>query len=64
MIPNKGLSVYDDAVAPWRGEKLSEWKNDFIQHTARLDFPLHRPYNELSEEQKDLLWKGTKGVSR
>jgi len=63
VIPNKGLSVYDDAVAPWRGEKLSEWKNDFIQHTARLDFPLHRPYNELSEEQKDLLWKGTKGVS-
>jgi excinuclease ABC subunit A len=63
VVPDKSLSVYDDCVAPWRGEKLSEWKDDFIRDSARFDFPIHRPYRELSAEQRDLLWKGARGVA-
>lgn len=62
VIPDKSLSLYDDAVAPWRGEKLSEWKRDFIRDCAKLDFPIHRPYRELSAEQRKLLWHGAKGL--
>ena len=62
VIPDKSLSVYDDCVAPWRGEKLSEWKSDFIQASQRHDFPIHRAYRDLTEQQKDLLWKGASGV--
>jgi excinuclease ABC subunit A len=49
-------------VAPWRGEVLSEWKRDFIRDSAKHDFPIHRPYRELSAEQQRLLWKGAKGL--
>ncbi len=63
VIPDKSLSVYDDCVAPWRGEKLSEWKHDFIQSSSRQDFPIHRPYRELTPVQQDLLWKGARGVA-
>ena len=62
VIPDKSLSVYDNAVAPWRGEKLSEWKEDFIRDSSRHDFPIHRPYRELTAAQRDLLWKGARGV--
>lgn len=62
VIPNKGLSVYDDAVMCWRGEKMSEWKNEFIQTSHKHKFPIHRPYFELTDEQKDLLWHGAPGV--
>lgn len=64
VIPDKSLSVYDDAVMCWRGEKMSEWKNEFIHAVMNLDFPVHRPYYALSEEQKNLLWEGdeTKGI--
>ncbi|MBL7983966.1 MAG: excinuclease ABC subunit A, partial [Flavobacteriales bacterium] len=48
--------------ACWRGEKLSEWKADFIRDSAKFDFPIHRPYRELSAEQRKLLWNGAKGV--
>lgn len=63
VVPDKRLSVYDDAVAPWRGEKLSEWKRDFIRDSAKHDFPIHRPYRELSAEQRKLLWNGARGVA-
>jgi excinuclease ABC subunit A len=63
VVPDKSLSVYDDCVAPWRGEKLSEWKDDFIRDSAKHDFPIHRPYRELSSDQRDLLWKGARGVA-
>jgi excinuclease ABC subunit A len=63
VIPDKSLSLYDDCVAPWRGEKLSEWKRDFIQSSSRHDFPIHRPYRELTAAQQDLLWKGARGVA-
>ncbi len=62
VIPNKGLSVYDDAVFCWKGEKMSEWKNEFIHSTASCDFPIHRPYFKLTEKDKDLLWHGAPGV--
>lgn len=62
VVPDKRLSVYDGCVAPWRGEKLSEWQVDFIRDSAKHDFPIHRPYRELSSAQRDLLWKGAKGV--
>lgn len=62
VIPDKSLSLYDDCVAPWRGEKLSEWRSDFIRDCGAFDFPIHRPYRDLDPEQLDLLWKGAKGL--
>lgn len=56
VIPNKNLSVYEDAVAAWRGETMSEWKRSFIRKAK--DFPIHKPYHELSKEQKQFLWRG------
>lgn len=60
VIPDKSLSVYEGAVAPWKGETLGEWRDDFIRLAAAAGFPIHKPYKELSREQKDLLWHGTK----
>lgn len=57
VIPDQGLSVYDDAVACWRGATSGEWKQYFLR-LAPADFPIHRPYAELTEEQKRLLWDG------
>lgn len=62
VVPNKGLSVYDDAVFCWKGEKMSEWKNEFIHSTVSHDFPIHRPYFKLTDKEKDLLWHGAPGV--
>lgn len=56
VIPNKGLTLFEDAVAPWKGETMREWKKEFIR--TNKDFPIHRPYFELTKEQKVLLWKG------
>ena len=58
VIPNQSLSVYDDAVICWKGEKMSEWKSDFLHQASRYNFPVHRPYFQLSREEKDLLWHG------
>ncbi len=58
VIPDKSLSVYEDAIAPWRTEKMQAWKDAFLKSTAQFDFPVHRPYNELNSEQQDLLWNG------
>lgn len=62
VIPNKALSVYEDAVMCWRGEVMSEWKQHFIKNAHRVDFPVHKPYYELSQPEKDLLWNGGKYV--
>ncbi|MBV6404946.1 MAG: excinuclease ABC subunit UvrA [Flavobacteriales bacterium] len=62
VIPDQGLSVYDECVAPWRGEKLGEWRTEFIERAGRHDFPIHRPYRDLSPAQRDLLWKGGRGI--
>lgn len=60
VVPDKSLSIYQDAVACWRGEKMSEWKNKLVLHAYKFNFPIHRPYFELSEEERDLLWSGNK----
>ncbi|MDR0412236.1 MAG: excinuclease ABC subunit UvrA [Dysgonamonadaceae bacterium] len=58
VIPNQTLSVYEDAVVCWRSEKADEWKQNFIRKAGKHNFPIHRPYYELTQEQKDLLWHG------
>ena len=58
VFPNKSLSIYDNAVACWRGDKMSEWKEALIRSAHRFNFPIHKPYFELTEEQKQLLWTG------
>ena len=58
VIPNTSLSVYDGCVVPWHGEKMSEWKNWFIQRAANDDFPIFEPYYSLTQAQKDWLWHG------
>jgi excinuclease ABC subunit A len=58
VIPNKSLSIFEEAVACWKGEKMSEWKEELIKHAYKFDFPIHRPYYELTPEQKNLLWTG------
>jgi excinuclease ABC subunit A len=66
VIPNKSLSVYDDCVACWKGEKMSEWKEALISVAYKFDFPIHKPYYKLSEEEKELLWSGNeyfKGIN-
>ncbi|MCB9187660.1 MAG: excinuclease ABC subunit UvrA [Flavobacteriales bacterium] len=63
VIPNKNLSIYDDAVACWRGESMSMWKNELVMNASDFDFPIHRPYLELTEEEKELLWTGNKYFS-
>jgi len=62
VIPNKGLSVYEDAVMCWRGEKMSEWKMQFIHAAGKYNFPIHRPYFDLTDKERDLLWHGAKGL--
>ncbi|WP_066759286.1 excinuclease ABC subunit UvrA [Crocinitomix algicola] len=59
VIPDKNLSVYEETVAPWKGEKMREWRDQFIAHAANHNFPIHRAYSELTEEEKTLLWKGS-----
>ena len=61
VVPNPALSVYDDAVACWRGEKMGEWKRRFIAMAAQTGFPIHRPYADLTQAEKNILWHGTKG---
>lgn len=58
VIPDKNLSVYEGAIAPWRSEKMGEWLVPLIKNGIRFDFPIHRPYEELTQAQKDLLWTG------
>lgn len=58
VVPNSALSVYDGAVVCWRGEKMSEWKNEFCRRAAKYNFPIFEPYYKLTQEQKDLLWHG------
>ncbi len=60
VIPDKKLSIYEDAVAAWRGETMGEWKRALISVAEKFDFPIHRPYRDLTAEQKNLLWTGNK----
>ena len=58
VVPRQELSIYDDAVAAWRGPTMSEWKRLFISHAAEVDFPIHRPYFQLTDAQRRNLWDG------
>lgn len=58
VVPNKSLSVYEDAIACWRGEKMSWYKERFILASEEIGFPIHKPYYQLSEEDKNKLWNG------
>lgn len=62
VIPDRKLSIYEDALAPWKGDKMAEWKNDFIIGATAIDFPIHKPYKELTVEQKELVWNGFNNV--
>ncbi len=66
VIPNTGLSIYNDAIAPWRGQKLKKYKNDLIKNSSQFDFPIHKPFFKLTEKQKTLIWTGNeyfKGIN-
>lgn len=58
VIPNPHLSVYDGAVAPWKGEKLSWWKDQFVKEAGKEGFPIHQPIHKLTKAQLQQLWKG------
>ncbi len=60
VIPDKTLSIYEGAIACWRGEKMGLWNEALVMNAHRFDFPIHKPYNELTKKQVDLLWKGNK----
>ncbi|HYC41078.1 MAG TPA: excinuclease ABC subunit UvrA [Chitinophagaceae bacterium] len=62
VIPDSRLSVYDGAVAPWKGEKLDWWRQQFVRGSRKLGFPIHKPVVDLSPEQYRMLWEGGKGV--
>ena len=58
VIPDKTKSIYEGAIAPWRGEKLREWNDVLIKNALKFDFPIHRQYNFLTEKEQKLLWTG------
>lgn len=60
VIPNKALSIYESAIACWKGEKLMKWKEQLILNAGNFNFPIHKPYFDLSSDQKELLWNGNR----
>lgn len=62
VIPDRSLSVYEDAVAPWKTESMQAYKEQFIKQSGKTGFPIHRPYDQLTSEEIDLLWHGARGV--
>ncbi len=60
VIPDQNLSVYEDAIACWRGETMGKWKERLVNSAHLFDFPVHKPYFQLSPAQKELLWKGNR----
>ncbi len=67
VIPNQGLSVYEDAIVCWKGESMKKWKERLILNADAFKFPIHKPVYQLTEEQRSLLWTGNKyfyGINR
>src|SRR5690606_11285344 len=58
VIPDKSLSLQEECVQCWRGEKMSEWRPEFVQNAYKADFPIHRAYIDLTDEEKEILWNG------
>ena len=57
-VPDKRLSVYEDAIACWKGDKMKEWKERLVAHAYKFDFPIHRPFRDLTHQEVELLWAG------
>ena len=67
VVPNTALSVYENCVFPWRGESMSAYRDTLVNNAYKFDFPIHKPYFELSEDHKKLLWEGNehfKGINQ
>jgi excinuclease ABC subunit A len=60
VIPNQNLSVYEDAIVCWKGETMKKWKERLIANASVFDFPIHKPFYQLTDAQKELVWKGNK----
>ena len=60
VIPDQNLSVYQDAIACWRGETMKKWKERLIANAEQFGFPIHKPYYQLTDDQKEIIWKGNK----
>ncbi|WP_281635910.1 excinuclease ABC subunit UvrA [Flavobacterium marginilacus] len=60
VIPNTSLSIFENAIFPWRGESMSWFRDELVNHAYKFDFPIHKPYFQLTEEQKELIWTGNK----
>ncbi|MFH7011112.1 excinuclease ABC subunit UvrA [Flavobacterium sp. FlaQc-52] len=58
VVPNTSLSIFESAIYPWRGDSMSWYKDELVKHAYKFDLPIHKPYFELSEEQKELIWSG------
>jgi excinuclease ABC subunit A len=63
VVPNPSKSVIDDAVVCWKGEKVGQWKDELLRVAHKFNFPVHRAYKDLSEEEKDALWQGNRYFS-
>ncbi|MEM6515452.1 MAG: excinuclease ABC subunit UvrA [Bacteroidota bacterium] len=60
VIPNTALSIYDNAIFPWRGESMSWYRDQLVNNSHKFDFPIHKPFFELTDAQKQLVWDGNK----
>ncbi len=60
VIPNKNLSVFEEAIVCWKGEKMSEWSRELIKNADKFDFPIHKPFYDLTPAQKKVIWTGNK----
>ena len=58
VIPNTSLSIFENAIFPWRGESMSWYRDELVKNAYKFDFPIHKPFFELSEEQKEVVWTG------
>ncbi|MEN8187207.1 MAG: excinuclease ABC subunit UvrA [Bacteroidota bacterium] len=60
VVPNTSLSIYDDAIVPWKSDSFKKYKDELVLNAYKFDFPIHKPFYELTEEQRELLWAGNK----
>jgi excinuclease ABC subunit A len=58
VVPNTALSVFENGIYPWRGESMGWYRDQLVNNAYKFDFPIHKPYFELTDEQRDLIWKG------
>lgn len=60
VVPNTSLSIFENAIYPWRGESMSWFRDELVNNAYKFDFPIHKPFYQLTEEQKEILWTGNK----